>query len=191
MKRKEIKGYEDCYSVTKDGRVWSNRFKKWLKPIKHSDGYRVVHLCVNGEGKKKRIHRIVAETFLSNPDNLPEVNHKNLNKSDNRLKNLEWISHIGNSKHGYKTREKMLKRCKTKDDKDKIMRFFKKNKSNRIYPSQIYSNNIEKNRKRGREKYARNREYLKEYVKKRYWRNIEFSRKYCREYYHKHYGRLK
>lgn len=58
MKIKDIKEYEGYYSITKNGKVWSNRYKKWLKEIKHSHGYSVVHLCVNREDKKKRIHQI-------------------------------------------------------------------------------------------------------------------------------------
>jgi len=61
-----------------------------LKPAKNSDGYLNVHLYAGDGGKSIKVHRIVAAAFIPNPDNLPEINHKNEKKDDNRVENLEW-----------------------------------------------------------------------------------------------------
>lgn len=64
-------------------------------------GYRVANIRYKGKQKNVKAHRLVAMAFLPNPDNLPEVNHKNGVKSDNRLENLEWCSRSQNAKHAY------------------------------------------------------------------------------------------
>lgn len=89
---KDIKNYEGLYAVTEDGRVWSYRAQKFLKPHDNGHGYMCGELCKNGSRKPYKVHRIIAETFLDNPDNKPEVNHINGNRSDNRLENLEWAT---------------------------------------------------------------------------------------------------
>lgn len=63
------------------------------------NGYHYVHLYKNGKQYIKKIHRLVAEAFIPNPNNLPEVNHINLIKSDNNINNLEWCTHKYNMKH--------------------------------------------------------------------------------------------
>lgn len=72
---------------------------KTLKP-QVCKGYFRVGLYRNDEYKHFFVHRLVAEAFIPNPLNLPQVNHKNENKQDNRVENIEWISAIGNSNHG-------------------------------------------------------------------------------------------
>ena len=85
---KDIKSFEGKYAVTSCGKVWSYRSKKFLKPEKMKNGYLRVDLC----GKHYFIHRLVAETYLSNPDNLPEVHHIDANKEHNYINNLQWMS---------------------------------------------------------------------------------------------------
>ena len=87
---RDIKGYEGLYAVTSCGRVWSYRAKKFLKLRKNRDGYLLVNLYKDGKAKTYMIHRLVAEAYLPNQDNLPQVNHIDEDKSNNALPNLEW-----------------------------------------------------------------------------------------------------
>jgi len=96
---KEINGFEGFYSVTSHGRVWSHRRKKWLKPCIAGRGYQFVTLSINGDDVDKKMHRLVAEAFIANPDNKPQVNHKNGIKSDCRVSNLEWVTAKENLQH--------------------------------------------------------------------------------------------
>lgn len=107
---KDIKGYNGKYQISNMGNVKSmwrnNQYKsqigtpKTLKKYKHKQGYMVVFLTNNGETKQCFIHRLVAEAFIPNPDNLPQVNHKNEIKNDNRVENLEWCTGKYNSNYG-------------------------------------------------------------------------------------------
>ena len=72
-----------------------------LKPGKDFKGYLRVHLSVKSKKCSKRIHRLVAKSFIPNPLNLPQVNHKDLNKTNNNKDNLEWSSNIDNMRHAF------------------------------------------------------------------------------------------
>ena len=98
---KDCKGYEGLYQVSNLGRVWSIRSQRYLKGSYNKDGYIQVYLTAkNGKSKKEYIHRLVALVFLDNPNNLPQVNHKDEDKSNNCVDNLEWISIKDNANHG-------------------------------------------------------------------------------------------
>ena len=99
---KDIKSYEGLYKVNKQGEVYSYITNKKIKGSIDSNDYRQMHLSKNGEHKKKSLHRIVAEAFLPNPNNLPEVNHKDGNKLNNSVDNLEWCSSSYNQIHAFK-----------------------------------------------------------------------------------------
>ena len=106
IEMRDIKGYEGEYAVTKSGLVWSYKRNKFLKLNDNGIGYLYVALCHGGIRQQKYIHRIVAEAFIPNPDNLPEINHKDEDKSNNCVDNLEWITHIDNLNYG--TRNKRI-----------------------------------------------------------------------------------
>ena len=97
-----IKGYEGIYEVSDQGRVRSMKFGKEriLKPGKIQNGYLKVNLWKNGEMKQCKVHRLVAQTFIPNPQNLTEVNHKDENKTNNSVQNLEWCDRKYNCNYG-------------------------------------------------------------------------------------------
>ena len=92
------------YYVSNLGRVYSakkekNKTTSILTPMDNGHGYMKVRLYKDGKIYKPYIHRLVAEAFIPNPDNLPQVNHKNENKLDNSVDNLEWCSHKDNNRY--------------------------------------------------------------------------------------------
>lgn len=94
--QKPIPNFEN-YEIYDDGRVYSHYTGQFLSPTYDRDGYCRVALY-NIYGKKfYLLHRLVAQNFIPNPLGLPEVNHKNMRKSDNRVENLEWCAHQENS----------------------------------------------------------------------------------------------
>lgn len=94
-------GYEGLYEVSDKGNVRSLfRYKKQLKPSKGNNGYLSVELFKGKQGKRVSIHRLVATAFISNPQNLPQVNHKDENKHNNCVENLEWCSAKYNMVYG-------------------------------------------------------------------------------------------
>ena len=94
---KDIKGYEGRYAVTKDGQVWSYKNNIFLTPYEDRKGYLMVCL---GDKKNYRIHRLVAETFIPNPNNYDTVDHINNDKKDNRVENLQWMTRENNTRKG-------------------------------------------------------------------------------------------
>lgn len=104
-----VKGYEGLYEVSTNGQVKSlERIspqghllkERILKPAKDRGGYLRVVLCKDGKSKHYLIHRLVAEAFLDNPDNLPCVNHRDEDKTNNRANNLEFCTHQYNNTFG-------------------------------------------------------------------------------------------
>lgn len=94
-----IAGYPG-YEVTSDGMVYSSRSGRFLKPSRQTNGYLSVELAGDGGRKRVLVHRIVAKAFVPNPDNLPQVNHINERRDDNRAENLEWVTPWQNIHHG-------------------------------------------------------------------------------------------
>ena len=100
-----IKDYEN-YEISNLGRV--RKKDKILKQYKNDKGYLYVSLSKNNKRKLFRVHRLVAITFIENPNNLPEVNHKDEDKTNNKVENLEWCTRLYNMKYG-NTQEKATK----------------------------------------------------------------------------------
>lgn len=92
---KDIPGYDGKYQVSDLGNVRSLQYKepRILQPINRDKyGHKNVELCKDGVRKKFLVHRLVAEAFIPNPDNLPCVNHKDENPANNEVSNLEWCT---------------------------------------------------------------------------------------------------
>ena len=117
---KDIKDYEGLYQVSNWGKILSLNYRntgkpRLMTPVEDTDGYFTVQLWKNEKPKTCKVHRLVAQTFIPNPDNLPQVNHKDEDKTNNFVflnkdgsvdkekSNLEWKSPKENSNHGTRT----------------------------------------------------------------------------------------
>ena len=95
---RQIKNYPSYY-VTEDGEVYSKRGVRKLKCTTDPNGYLRVFLLKDGHRFSASVHRLVAETFVPNPENKPEVNHIDGNKQNAKASNLEWVTHSENIRH--------------------------------------------------------------------------------------------
>ena len=114
---RDIEGYEGLYQVSNKRRVKSLNYNKSgkegiLKPRKSKDGYLQLQLHKEGECKDYRVHRLVGQTFLENLEGLPEINHKDEDKTNNCVENLEWCSSEYNKNYG--TRNKRVSKSLSK-----------------------------------------------------------------------------
>lgn len=129
---KDIQGYEGLYQVSSLGRIKSNH--KGYETILKNTGkeYFGIKLCKNGVQKDFRIHRLVAETFIINSKNYECVNHKDENKHNNNVNNLEWCTKIYNERYGTRN----IRGSKTKS-KYKIMQLDLNNNLIKIWDCMI------------------------------------------------------
>ena len=121
---RNIKGYEGYYQVSNLGRVKSLNYNKTGKEgimKSHDNGYGYLEVQLSKDGKVKhcRVNRLVAQAFLPNPDNLPEVNHKDEDKTNNCVENLEWCSKLYNINYGTGSKRSAEKRSKSVFSVDK------------------------------------------------------------------------
>ena len=117
---KDIEGYEGLYQVSNLGRVKSLNYKctkeeKILKLMSDKDGYLYVNLYKEGKRKTYKVHRLVAKAFIPNPENKLEVNHKDEDKTNNKVENLEWMTCKENINYG--TRNERSRKSQTNDKK--------------------------------------------------------------------------
>lgn len=145
---KDIVGYEGLYQVSNLGRVKSLKRKvyagrgkmRWQyerilsNKKENGNGYKIVNLFKNGKGKNKYIHRLVAESFLENQNNLPQINHKDENKSNNCVNNLEYCTCQYNCTYNNLHIRRGLKSRNNKMSK-KVYQLNENNKILKEYPS--------------------------------------------------------
>jgi plasmid maintenance system antidote protein VapI len=145
---KPVVGYEGYYEVSNFGNVYSvnreiytkrgrieRRSRRQMKFVYGKFGYVCVNLSKNNKGHRVLVHRIVAKAFIPNPDNKPQVNHKDLNKANNCVDNLEWNTALENNKHAQLNKANSFGeshyRAKLTEEIIKEIRY--------IYRSQLYS----------------------------------------------------
>ena len=102
---KNIPDYDERYYASSDGRILGAN--GLLKPVSGKDGYLRVNVAYNGKFRLCLVHRLVAAAFIPNPDDKAEVNHKNGDKTDNRVENLEWVTREENIRHAHKVLKNM------------------------------------------------------------------------------------
>ena len=198
---KDISGFEGVYEISSYGRVRSVKSGKILSTSKCGGcrGYLSVCLSKNGKRYGKLVHRLVAEAFIPAVEGLSEVNHKDEDKTNNRVENLEFCDHKYNMnygtrnirskdthiKNGYWTgfskEEYNRKYRECHKEYNREYREFHK-EENRLYAKIYYENNKEKIREQHREYYEKNKEKIKEYKEK----NKEKIKEYKRAYYYRH-----
>ena len=177
-----IEGYEGLYEVSNLGRVRSldmyvkSRYGNYrlhkgkvLSPAKDTNGYLFVNLTYNGKHNTIRVHRLVALTFIPNPDNLPEVNHKDEDKSNNRVDNLEFCDRKYNINYG--SRKDKVKDTKIKNG---YWTGLSREEYKKKYSQKYYQENKDKIKDK-----------KKEYLKKYYQENKEKILMQKKEYYRK------
>ncbi len=145
----DVVGFEGLYSVSNAGYIYS--YKNWkncgriMKQHIRKNGYCEIGLSRDKKRKTYLVHRIVAKAFIPNPNNLPEVNHKNGIKTDNNVNNLEWVTSSQNQIHAIKNglqnftqkhRDTARLTCKKNGEKNKG-KIFKTRKTNKEQDTEI------------------------------------------------------
>ena len=140
---KDIKDYEGIYQVSNTGKVkrigkYSNQFgsvwesERLLKPSSKDNKYMIVGLSKEGKVKNKYVHRLVAEAFIPNPENKLTVNHKNGDRSNNHVNNLEWATYTENNIHSI---DVLGRDTKNSSDSKTVLQFDKHGNFIKEYPS--------------------------------------------------------
>ena len=176
-----VVGYEGLYEVSNTGQVRSlDRFYyrlhkgKVLSPTKDRYGYLTVTLNCNGKSKTIKIHRLVAQAFLPNPDNLPQVNHKDEDKTNNNVTNLEWCTAKYNVNFG--TRQERYRNTMLEKGHWSGL-------SREEYEKKRYKENKDKRKDSQRKYYQKNKDRICDKVKEYSQKNKEKIREYHHQYY--------
>ena len=137
---KGIKGYED-YGITTDGKVISYKYKnpRVMKSWFQKSGYENIGLSKNGVKKNFLVHRLVAQAFVPNPDNLPEVNHKDLDRQNNHANNLSWCDRRENLAHSVMGFHRNEHPCFLESESGKLVKEFPNIKAASIWASENLS----------------------------------------------------
>ena len=180
---KNVIGYEGLYEVSDKGNVRNVRRNTLLKLSKNKYGYIQVYLYKNGIRTGLKVHRLVAQAFIPNPDNLPQVNHKDQDKTNNRVDNLEFCDHKYNVNYGHRTENAINTRVKNgyadpdfigfglneKDYMKEYNRIYRENNREKLieYSKKYYQEHkkelYEKNKERKKELRKNNREKYNEW----------------------------
>ena len=176
-----IEGSEGLYEVSSYGRVRSLRRNIILSPKKEPMGYLRCNLYLNKNMKTFSIHRLVAQAFIPNPDNLPQVNHKDENKTNNSVENLEWCDAKYNNNYG-------TARIRSRDTK--IKNGYWTGLSYKEYMKKYYEENKDKNRDKRKEYMRKYNQDRKESMKKYYQENRDKFRDKQRSYYQENKDRI-
>lgn len=145
-----VEGYEGLYEVSNLGRVKSLKWGKEriLKPGMDGCGYLKANLYKEGKIKHFMVHRLVAQAFIPNPEGLPQINHKDEDKTNNRVDNLEWCTAKYNSNYGTRIEQMVQSRikngtfdselCGIEDYKEYKHIYYQKNRDKRLEYSRMY-----------------------------------------------------
>ena len=107
-----IKGYEGLYAVTSCGKVWSYRRKKFLKPADNGFGYLYVSLWKENKKHQARVHRLIAQAYLEQPEGKTEVDHIDGNGYNNCVNNLRWVTSAENKANAKMSNKKCFSRVR-------------------------------------------------------------------------------
>lgn len=148
---RNVKGTFGCYKISNLGNYASYRGRQWndRKPWITTGGYLCVDIYVNEKRTTPKVHRLVAEAFLPNPNNHRVVNHKNGIKTDNHIDNLEWCNHSYNNQHAWDTGLKLKtlgenhpQASLTQEQADEIRKIRKDRKIRRSHLAEKYNVSI-------------------------------------------------
>ena len=133
---KDIPGYENYYAATEDGRIWSYKSNKFLIPY-DAKGYQKVTLSINGKLQPFTVHRLIALTYIPNPENKPTIDHINRDPQDNRVSNLRWATYEEQAKNRNNrifTKEESIKGAITSaNNNSKVIEMRDKNNHSILY----------------------------------------------------------
>lgn len=135
---KPVAGLEDKYCVSNLGRFYSKIKNKIMSLQTDKDGYLLI--CLNG--KVRRAHRIIAQTFLNNCDNLPQINHKDGNKSNNNITNLEWCTASYNMKHRFKVLKQVVHNKGKRQSEETKQKISCKNKGRNMFGDNVRAKKV-------------------------------------------------
>lgn len=135
---RDLKNYEGLYFADENGNIFSYPKKtrngiRQIKPNKLKLGYLFIDLCKDGFVKKHLVHRLIADTFIENPENKPQVNHIDGNKVNNHVSNLEWCTASENQKHAIKNNLRSAKGEKNSQSKLTLKQVSEIFSDNRLY----------------------------------------------------------